>query len=901
MPWQVYKDGDNWCVHKKNDDGSKGERVACHGQDEAKARSQMRALYAKANASLNSAASPFFANQFRTVNHDGKEYLIVPGVPAREQVMNTYLVPAADLARSVTGWNGTPITIQHPKSNGGSANVPAPDVAIIGRFYGANWDAEHNRMTGEYWIDVDEANRYAEGQSIVTSIRNGSILETSTGYWADDEMTQGEFEGKQYKTIHRNLLPDHIAILTTAPGACSIKDGCGVNRNEGMVHNCDSNGDCDCPFKIHNERENKRRIPEYKPGFLPTEMLLPYSVNKGSRTAEQLQEMREYISRNGITAPVMIELLEDGHIKIIDGNHRVALANELFIPQVPVTVVNEDAQDVDPEILYRRWLHGEDQGYLKSNYYEDHPGRPGQVGGSLPRSAGKSSIDPPVGGGRFMFKDYVVTKDGRTGQVIGGATVDGENGVEVKFEDGSKESFLDKDLRRSPTVPAGTKQRSSDGEIAALQDIGEDTSLPTPERKKAFEDYRTLKDIQGKKYADGSPMQKTIDDLIDGGAAKITRSGPRAYLGDGANKWTLTTKLERDYADYRLRHPRQNALIWQNKFEDHRGRPGKVGGSLPKSAGTGPTKQKSVVDIIRDFIVPPQSYEEIMMAGRARESKARRGMLGKEEAPLEQEEWRAPEWIDKFRKHGVGSIEIRDEFGKVESATNDPYHTEYTFSVATYMQEHGIEDFGDQDNTIIHYKNGQYVLTYTRKPKKSKRNSVHSRSSGMIHAALKKLQRRENMNLAELKNFLQGKGIVMNVEAVGDDVVFEVEETPKDNTPSLSADEIAALKALAGLAPKLNEQLIKNLEAVPTVLEFAQNAVSQAEKEKKDLISIIKMNEAITFSDDDLQKMDFAMLQKLNAMSGVNYAGVAGGQLLFGNEDVLVTPSTLTSWKPAKE
>ena len=33
-----------------------------------------------------------------------------------------------------------------------------------------------------------------------------------------------------------------------------------------------------------------------------------------------------------------------------------------------------------------------------------------------------------------------------------------------------------------------------------------------------------------------------------------------------------------------------------NKFEDHRGRPGQRGGSLPKSAGTGPTPKSSVAD-----------------------------------------------------------------------------------------------------------------------------------------------------------------------------------------------------------------------------------------------------------------------------------------------------------------
>lgn len=45
MPYKVQKDGDQYCVHKENADGSIGERVACH-DTESKAESQVRALYA---------------------------------------------------------------------------------------------------------------------------------------------------------------------------------------------------------------------------------------------------------------------------------------------------------------------------------------------------------------------------------------------------------------------------------------------------------------------------------------------------------------------------------------------------------------------------------------------------------------------------------------------------------------------------------------------------------------------------------------------------------------------------------------------------------------------------------------------------------------------------------------
>lgn len=260
MPYKVYEENGEYCVHKIADDGGKGEKVACHGADKDKAAAQVRALYAKENQAVFSNTILLHSNQFKHVNKNGKDFLVVSGVPAREQVMNTYLVPAHDLMRSLKGWNGVPITIQHPKLNDRSANVPDPDVAVIGRFYNAVWDADNNRMVGEYWIETEEAGKYVEGQAILARINEGLPLETSTGYYADDEQTAGEHAGKAYKTIHRNLLPDHIAILTNEVGACSLQDGCGVNRNV-AVTNCE----CDCAY--HNEASFDQTISALRQSF----------------------------------------------------------------------------------------------------------------------------------------------------------------------------------------------------------------------------------------------------------------------------------------------------------------------------------------------------------------------------------------------------------------------------------------------------------------------------------------------------------------------------------------------------------------------------------------------------------------------------------------------------------
>lgn len=56
MPWIIVKDDDRFCVHKKNEDGSAGEKIACYDNEE-EAVARMKALYANAEALLGRSES----------------------------------------------------------------------------------------------------------------------------------------------------------------------------------------------------------------------------------------------------------------------------------------------------------------------------------------------------------------------------------------------------------------------------------------------------------------------------------------------------------------------------------------------------------------------------------------------------------------------------------------------------------------------------------------------------------------------------------------------------------------------------------------------------------------------------------------------------------------------------
>jgi hypothetical protein len=178
---------------------------------------------------------------FRTVERAGKQWLVVNGVPLVEGVLNGRFVPADEFGSFVNDWNDIPVVLPHPKRNGGSARVPDPDVPVVGRFYNAKMDG--NRLVGEYWLDkaLLESLRDNDGNQdaglVLERIDNKQEVETSTGYWSESVPRSGNFKGRKYSYVDQKIHPDHIALLTQEAGACSLADGCGMNRNRAMYQN----------------------------------------------------------------------------------------------------------------------------------------------------------------------------------------------------------------------------------------------------------------------------------------------------------------------------------------------------------------------------------------------------------------------------------------------------------------------------------------------------------------------------------------------------------------------------------------------------------------------------------------------------------------------------------------
>lgn len=174
------------------------------------------------------------ASGVRREMFQGREHLVVPVVALVEGVLNSELVLADEFAKSIHGWNGRPVVYRHPYRRGvpisANATPEVADAHQIGHLFNARM--EGSKFVAEMWIDLERAKALGEEvMERVIAMERGDPVEVSTGYFAELEPVNGEYNGKPYSGIQRNILPDHLAVLAKDEiGACSWEDGCGAPR-----------------------------------------------------------------------------------------------------------------------------------------------------------------------------------------------------------------------------------------------------------------------------------------------------------------------------------------------------------------------------------------------------------------------------------------------------------------------------------------------------------------------------------------------------------------------------------------------------------------------------------------------------------------------------------------------
>lgn len=161
---------------------------------------------------------------------ENRKHYVVPAVLLVEGVLNgsqgPLYYPSDEIRSAVSLWNGRPVVIYHPTLNGMAISAADPEVVNrqkIGTVFNARM--EGNRLLADLWIDVERAEI---DHRVAITLRSGQRMGVSTGLWTENERKQGVFNDRVYRAVARKHQPDHLAVLPSGTGACSLSMGCGL-------------------------------------------------------------------------------------------------------------------------------------------------------------------------------------------------------------------------------------------------------------------------------------------------------------------------------------------------------------------------------------------------------------------------------------------------------------------------------------------------------------------------------------------------------------------------------------------------------------------------------------------------------------------------------------------------
>jgi hypothetical protein len=177
------------------------------------------------------------AGKVRRETRGGKEFLVAPMSLLREAVLEgsagAVFYPDDEIKKNPSIWDGLPIVVDHPTLNGLPVSARDPDVMglrEVGRTYRTKHDGK--RLLSEGWFEIDALKRV--DNRVHDWLIAGKQIELSTGLMLIKEPAPegAVHNGKPYRYIGRSYFGDHVAVLPSATGACSIADGCGVLVNK---------------------------------------------------------------------------------------------------------------------------------------------------------------------------------------------------------------------------------------------------------------------------------------------------------------------------------------------------------------------------------------------------------------------------------------------------------------------------------------------------------------------------------------------------------------------------------------------------------------------------------------------------------------------------------------------
>lgn len=177
--------------------------------------------------------------QLRTAKFEQRDHLVVPVIGLVEGVLHAVnapepeLVLASEFGISPGGWGGRPVTWDHPSMNGERVMANEPRTLeryAVGQVFNPRIGDDGKQLLLEAWLDSFKET-IPEARTLRDRLKTNETVEVSVGVFCTAEKAEGTYNGRPYKAIWRDIVPDHLAMLPRgATGACSVEDGCGAPR-----------------------------------------------------------------------------------------------------------------------------------------------------------------------------------------------------------------------------------------------------------------------------------------------------------------------------------------------------------------------------------------------------------------------------------------------------------------------------------------------------------------------------------------------------------------------------------------------------------------------------------------------------------------------------------------------
>ena len=249
-------------------------------------------------------------------------------------------------------------------------------------------------------------------------------------------------------------------------------------------------------YKTRKANENKENVE-----FVPVSELSQLKKGGGYRTSEEINKLTDNIKSNGILTPIELEKTSDGSVRIENGNHRLQIANELGLTEVPVKYVNSEMENIDnsQDILYN------DENEKSLNYVEGEFESGNRNRSDVNQRNVRSEFNEENStNNNVTFEDKGTTgKNDKVSDKVSGYN-DGSSSTST-YEQNTKEldnsSFFDEEI--APVKTGNDILVNSKGKEIDISNLQETPEMTRQTTKRKY-DKNTIKAYRGESESSGS-------------------------------------------------------------------------------------------------------------------------------------------------------------------------------------------------------------------------------------------------------------------------------------------------------------------------------------------------------------------------------------------------------------